>query len=95
VNRWEGKRANNERRERKKILNTLKRHQGDIDEKLAVSLINDFMQLSGILESLKNSDSRAFNAFFALLQKNIELEEIVAERGSRIAKLQRGQTQPK
>ena len=80
---------------RKKILNTLKRHQSDVDEKLAVSLINDFMQLSGILETLKTTDSRAFNAFFALLRTNIELEEVIAERGTRIAKLQRGQTQPK
>lgn len=80
---------------RKKILNTLKRHQSDVDTKLADSLVNDFMQLSGILESLKTTDARAFNAFFALLQKNIELEEIVAERGTRIARLQRGQTQPK
>lgn len=80
---------------RKKILNTLKRHQSDVDEKLAVSLVNDFMQLSSILESLKTTDSRAFNALFALLRNNIELEEIVAERGTRIAKLQRGQTQPK
>ncbi|MFA6062874.1 MAG: hypothetical protein WC736_09760 [Gallionella sp.] len=80
---------------RKKILNTLKRHQSDVDEKLAVSLINDFMQLSGILEALKTTDSRAFNAFFALLRRNIELEEVIAERGIRIAKLQCGQTQPK
>jgi hypothetical protein len=79
---------------RKKILNTLKRHQADVDTKLAVSLVNDFMQLSAILESLKATDVRAFNAFFGLLQKNIELEEMVAERGTRIAKLQRGQTQP-
>lgn len=80
---------------RKKMLNTLKRHQADVDEKLKVGLINDFLQLSQILESLKSTDIKAFNAFFGLLQANMALEEVVAERGGRIAKLQRGTTQPK
>lgn len=79
----------------KKIQNTLKRHAESYDEKLGVSLINDFLQLSHILESLKESDPKVFNAFYALIAKNLELEDIVRERGSRIAKLQRGQTQPK
>ena len=80
---------------RRKILNTLKRHQPDVDEKLKIVLVNDFMQLSQILESLKATDPKAFHAMFGLLQANIALEEEVAERGSRIAKLQRGTTQPK
>ncbi len=79
----------------KKIKNSLKRYEEFFDEKLGTVLINDFMQLSHILESLKEIDNKAFNAFYALISKNIELEEIVKERGSRIAKLQRGQTQPK
>ena len=79
----------------KKIKSTLARHKEAYDEKLGVSLINDFLQISHILEALKETDKKAFNAFYALIAKNIELEEIAQERGSRIAKLQKGQTQPK
>ena len=32
---------------------------------------------------------------YALIEKNLELETQVAERGKRISKLQKGQTQPK
>jgi hypothetical protein len=82
-------------KKQQKIKNTLKRHEADYDEKLGVSLVNDFLQLSHILESLKESDPKAFNAFYALIVANLELEEGYKERGSRIAKLQRGQKQPK
>lgn len=82
-------------KQQKVIKNTLKRHEAEYDEKAGKVLITDFYQLSQILESLKEQDSRAFNAFYALITANLELEEIVRERGSRIAKLQRGQTQPK
>jgi pyruvate carboxylase len=77
------------------MRSTLKFHQAAVDENLKVVLVNDFLQLSKILESLKASDPRAFHAMYGLLEANIDLEEQVAERGSRIAKLQRGQTQPK
>lgn len=80
---------------RKRMRSTLKFHQADVDEKLKVVLLNDFLQLSKILESLKTTDKKAFHAMYALLEANIELEEKNAERGSRISKLQRGQTQPK
>ncbi len=80
---------------RKRMRSTLKFHQADVDEKLKVILVNDFLQLSKILESLKASDSKAFHAMFGLIEANIDLEEKNAERGSRIGKLQRGQTQPK
>lgn len=80
---------------RKRMRSTLKFHQADVDEKLKVILVNDFFQLSKILESLKASDSKAFHAMFGLIEANIDLEEKNAERGSRIGKLQRGQTQPK
>lgn len=80
---------------RKRMRSTLKFHQADVDEKLKVILVNDFLQLSKILESLKASDSKAFYAMFGLIEANIDLEEKNAERGSRIGKLQRGQTQPK
>ena len=80
---------------RKRMRSTLKFHQAAVDEKLKVVLVNDFLQLSKILESLKASDPKAFHAMYGLLEANIDLEEQGAERGSRIAKLQRGQTQPK
>lgn len=38
---------------RKRLRTTLKRHEVDMDEKLKVVLVNDFLQLSHILESLK------------------------------------------
>jgi uncharacterized protein YjbI with pentapeptide repeats len=83
------------KRKEQNILSTLKRFESDVDNKYAESLINDFMQISKILESLKEIDNKAFNAFYALVEKNLELELIVAERGKRISKLQEGQTQPK
>ncbi len=73
----------------------LKRHDEDMDSELGVSIINDFLQLSKILETLKESDRKAFVAMYALIEKNLELETIVAERGKRISRLQKGQTQPK
>lgn len=79
----------------KKIQNMLKRHDEDMDSKLGISIINDFLQLSQILESLKESDRKAFVAMYALIERNLELETTVAERGKRISKLQKGQTQPK
>lgn len=80
----------------KKILNMLKRHDEHMDSKLGVSIINDFLQLSQILENLNESgNKKAFVAMYALIERNLELETVVAERGNRIAKLQKGQTQPK
>lgn len=73
----------------KKIQNMLKRHDEHMDSKLGISIINDFLQLSHILEALKESDHKAFVAMYALIERNLELETIVAERGERIAKLQR------
>ena len=43
----------------------------------------------------QTTDNKAFNALYGLLQQNIELKESIKERGTRIAKLQKGQTQPK
>lgn len=80
---------------RKRMRSTLKFHQADVDEKMKAGLVNDFLQLSKILESLKTTDAKAFHAMYGLLEANIDLEEQIAERGKRIAKLQRGQTQPK
>lgn len=78
-----------------KIIKMLKRHDESMDSELGKSIINDFLQLSKILESLKESDPKAFVAMYALIEKNLELETQVAERGKRISKLQKGQTQPK
>jgi hypothetical protein len=79
----------------KKIQKMLKSYDKDMDSKLGISIVNDFLQLSNILESLKESDHRAFVAMYALIKRNLELEAIVAEKGNRISKLQKGQTQPK
>ena len=78
-----------------KIKKMLSRYEENIDMKYSESLINDFLQLSHILEDLQEKDKKAFTAFYGLVKKNLELNEIVKERGSRISKLQRGQKQPK
>jgi len=66
-----------------------------MDSKYGTSLINDFLQLSHILESLKETDTKAFTAFYALIEKNLELEVRLKERGNRIQELSKGQIQPK
>lgn len=78
-----------------KIIKMLKRHDEAMDSKLGTSIINDFLQLSNLLEQLKESDRKAFITMYALIEKNLELETMVSERGKRISKLQKGQTQPK
>ena len=55
---------------RKRMRSTLKFHQAAVDEKLKVVLVNDFLQLSKILESLKASDPKAFHAMYGLLEAN-------------------------
>lgn len=79
----------------RKVQNSLRRHEEFFDERQGTVLINDFMQISKILERLKEADPHAFHAFFALVMENISLKEQLKERGQRISKLQRGQTQPK
>jgi hypothetical protein len=78
-----------------KITKMLNRYKSEVDLKYGESLINDSLQLSQILEELEKTDKKAFTAFYTLIEKNLELDAIVKERGSRISKLQRGQTQPK
>ena len=78
-----------------KIKKMLTRYEKDIDLKYSESLINDFLQLSHILEDLQEKDKKAFSAFYGLVKKNLELGEIIKERGNRISKLQRRQKQPK
>ena len=78
-----------------KITKMLTRYKDEIDSKYGESLINDFLQLSHILEELQKTDKKAFTAFYTLVEKNLELEAVVKERGSRISKLQKGQQQPK
>jgi len=80
----------------KKMLKMLKRHSENYDEKQGISLINDFLQMSFILENLQNlDDKKAFNAMYALIEQHINDQIIIDERGKRISKLQKGQTQPK
>jgi len=78
----------------KKMLKMLKRHSENYDEKQGISLINDFLQMSFILENLQNlDDKKAFNAMYALIEQHINDQIIIDERGKRISKLQKGQTQ--
>ena len=80
----------------KKILNTLKRYSEHYDQKQGISLVNDFLQLGHILEELQQLESKkAFNAMYALIERNLNDSIMIAERGKRISKLQKGQTQPK
>lgn len=80
----------------KKIAKMLKRHEEFYDPKNGVSLINDFLQLSKILEELRESENmKVFNALYALIEKSLNDEIVISERGNRISKLQRGQLQPK
>lgn len=78
------------------IRKMLKRHEEFFDKKTGVSVANDFLQLSKIMEEMRAiEDKRVFHVLYALISENCHLKEVVAERGSRISKLQRGQTQPK
>lgn len=52
--------------------NVLERHAGDYDEKLGVSLINDFLQLSRMLDELKESNPKAFHAMYALVDERMK-----------------------
>ena len=80
----------------KKMLKTLKRYSEHYDQKQGISLINDFLQLGHILEELQQLESKkAFNAMYALIERNLNDSIMIAERGKRISKLQKGQTQPK
>ena len=77
-------------------MNMLQRHVETYDKKQGVSLINDFLQIGQILEVLKEmEDKRAFNAMYALVERHLDDQIILQERGKRIGKLQKGQTQPK
>ena len=73
--------------------NVLDRHEWDDVE--GSKITNDFLQMSKIAEELKTSNPKAYVAFMSLIKDNIELQEANMERGTRISKLQKGQTQPK
>lgn len=52
--------------------NVLERHAEHYDEKIGVSLMNDFLQLSRILEELRESNPKAFHAMYALVDANMK-----------------------
>lgn len=80
----------------RKMLKMLKRHSENYDAKKGISLTNDFLQMSFILEDLqKLDDKKAFHAMYALIEQHLNDQVVINERGSRISKLQKGQTQPK
>jgi len=78
-----------------RILKILKSFDTDMDSKQGKILINDFLQIKNILEALKDTNQNAFFAFYALVEKNLELEVQLKERGKRIHILSKGQLQPK
>ena len=51
--------------------------------------------MNKITEELKATNHKAYLAFMSLRKDNIELQEENIERGTRISKLQKCQTQPK
>lgn len=67
--------------------NVLKRYEWDDVE--GKKLINDFLQVSHVVEDLKNSNPKAYTMFLSLLQDKIELQEECKERGKRISRLQK------
>lgn len=84
--------------EKEKQLNKIKKNviqHHEWDDKQGNMLVNDFLQLSKIAEELKENNLSAYNAFMSLLNDKVELLEENWERGKRISRLQREQTQPK
>ncbi|MEQ5206034.1 hypothetical protein [Proteus sp. fly-1067] len=80
----------------KNIAKMLKRHEEYYDDKAGVMIINDFLQLSKLLENLRETGNiKTFNAMYALIEKSLNDDIVIAERGKRIGKLQKGQLQPK
>lgn len=75
----------NESKIKKNVLN---RHENDVDKKLGISLMNDFLQLSKALERLKETDTKAFNIMYCLVEENLNLKKENKERGKRISRLQ-------
>lgn len=67
-----------------KINNTIKRHSEYIDEKIGISIINDFLQLGKILDNLKDTDNKIYNTLYSLIKENLELKEINKDRGTKI-----------
>lgn len=54
--------------------NVLERHQESYNEHDGVSLSNDYMQVSQILEDLKISNPKAFNVLYAVIYENTTLK---------------------
>lgn len=71
--------------------NVLERYEWDDNE--GNKLVNDFLQMSQIAESLKASNEKAYVAFLSLLKDNIELKEENINRGKRLGKLQKQESE--
>lgn len=67
--------------------NVLARHEWD--EKIGVTISNDFLQLSKVVEELKDSNPKAYATMLTLIKDKLELEAECRERGKRISILQR------
>ncbi len=70
---------------RKTKKNVLERYEWDDNE--GNKLVNDFLQMSQIAEELNKTNPKAYLAFMSLLKDKIELEEENMERGKRLGRL--------
>lgn len=59
------------------------------DEKIGITISNDFLQLSNVVEELKDSNPNAYATMLTLIKDKLELEAKCRERGKRISILQR------
>lgn len=71
--------------------NVLERHEWNDDE--GNKLVNDFLQMSQIAERLKNTDEKAYLAFMSLLKDKVELQEKTMERGKRLGRLEKQESE--
>lgn len=76
---------------RKMRKNVLQHHEWD--DKEGNTLVNDFLQVSQIAEELKSSNERAYMAFMSLLKDKIELEEECMEKGKRLGRLKKQESE--
>ncbi len=71
--------------------NVLERHEWNDDE--GNRIVNDFLQISQIAEELKTSNERAYLTFMSLLKDKIEKEEECINKGKRLGRLQKQESE--
>lgn len=60
--------------------NVLERHKEFYNEHDGVSIANDFLQVSQILEELKTSHQKAFNVLYSVIAENITLKKKLKDK---------------